>query len=131
MKNLFPFIALFLGACVYHTREIVVPIKPDPVDTTTIDTVVSFKTDIRPIMATYCYGVGNQSCHVAISNQGSPGDFTTYSGLKAKVSSGGIASRVFNPLGGMPPSYSNGPRQLAAADLKKLKDWVANGAPDN
>ena len=125
-------ICLLAGSCAYHVREpVVAVITPVPTDTTTTDTVVSYKNHIKPIMITYCCGTGNQSCHVAVTNQGSPGDFSSYPGLKAKASSGAIASRVFNPLGGMPPSYSNSPRQLLPTDLQNLKTWVANGAPDN
>lgn len=93
-------------------------------------TTVSYQTDIKPIIQTYCNGQGGQSCHVTPSNQGAPGDFSTYAGLKAKVDNGTIQSRVFN-LKDMPPTYSNGPTALTAEDLETFKTWVNNGAPEN
>jgi hypothetical protein len=95
------------------------------------NTVVSYQTDIHPLMVLYCYGQGNQACHVAASNQGANGDFTNYAGLKAKVDNGSIQSRVINANGGMPPSYSNGPQHLAAADRQKLMSWMSTGALNN
>jgi hypothetical protein len=90
-----------------------------------------YQTTVKPIIVTYCYGQGNQTCHVTPSNQGANGDFTTYAGLKAKVDNGSIQTRVLNPGGGMPPSYSTGPVALTSADLQKLKTWVNNGAQNN
>lgn len=91
---------------------------------------VSYANDIFPIVQTHCFGTGGQSCHVTNSNMGSNGDYTTYAGLKAKVDNGSLQIRALTPGGGMPPSYSNGP-QLGAEDLRKLRVWVANGAPNN
>lgn len=90
-----------------------------------------YQTAIKPIMVTYCYGQGTQTCHVSPSSEGANGDFSTYAGLKAKVDNGTIQSRVINSGGGMPPSYSTGPTALSVDDLEKLKTWVNNGALDN
>jgi len=104
-----------------------------PVDTSgvAVDSVIRYSIQIKPILATYCFGKGGQLCHVTQSNQGSGDDFTFYSGLKAKVNNGSLASRVFNPVGGMPPDYSNGPRTLTDKDMATLKKWVSQGAPNN
>ena len=109
----------YLQSCTSDKGEI-----PKPV------TTVSYQTDIKPIIQTYCYGQGGQNCHVTPSNQGAPGDFTAYTGLKEKVDNGTIQSRVFN-LKDMPPTYSNGPIALTAEDLETFKTWVNNGAPEN
>ncbi|MBA3647153.1 MAG: hypothetical protein H0W62_01155 [Chitinophagales bacterium] len=95
------------------------------------DTVISFSKDIVPILQVYCYGTGGQQCHVTNSNQGSNGDFTTCAGLIDKVNNGSLQSRVFSPSGGMPPSYSLGPTQIADTALQKLELWVNQGANCN
>ncbi len=90
-----------------------------------------YQTVVKPIIVTYCYGQGTQTCHVTNSNQGASGDFTTYAGLKAKVDNGSFAIRVFNSKD-MPPSYSSpSPTIITPDDLEKLKVWVNNGALDN
>ena len=112
-------------SCTYKKHSGIAPVV------SVANTAVSYNTDIKPILTTYCYGIGAQTCHVTNSNQGANGDFTSYTGLKNKVINGTIQSRVFNPGGGMPPSYSTGPKTLTATDLQKFKDWVAQGALDN
>lgn len=109
----------YLQSCTSDKGEV-----PKPIAT------VSYQSDIKPIIQTYCSGQGGQSCHVTPSNQGAPGDFSTYAGLKEKVDNGTIQSRVFN-LKDMPPTYSNGPTALTAEDLETFKSWVNNGAPEN
>lgn len=106
-------------SCTYDKGDV-----PQPVQS------VSYQTDIKPIMQTYCYGQGGQACHVTPTNQAAVGDFTTYAGLKEKVDNGTIASRVFN-LKDMPPAYSLGPTAIPADTLEILKAWVNNGALDN
>lgn len=110
----------FLQSCTNDKGDLPVPIKTAP-----------YQASIKPILITYCYGQGAQSCHVTPSNAGSSGDFTTYDGLKAKVDNGTIQARVLNTAGGMPPTYSTGPTALAPDDLEKLKTWINNGAQDN
>lgn len=120
------------SSCTFDKTDYV-PKAPPINDSVTI----SYQNDIVPIMITYCDGKGypnnnnQQLCHVSNSNQGSNGDFTTYGGLKDKVDNGSIASRVFNPNGGMPPSYSQTPTSLTDSDLQKLQLWVAQGASNN
>ena len=114
----------YLQSCTSDKGEVPKPIP--------ITTIISYAADIKPIMVTYCYGNGTtHTCHVTPSNQGAPGDFSTYSGLKVKVDNGTIQSRVLTSGGGMPPAYSSGPTALSAADLEKLKTWVNAGALDN
>jgi hypothetical protein len=124
MKYLIPVLLFFTISCTYDSRE---KIDPTPV----ADSTVHYGLTIKPIITTYCTGTGSQRCHVSNSNQGSPGDFTTYKDLKAKVDLGRIKTRVFDDGGGMPPSYSEGPKSISAADLAKFKLWVKQGAPEN
>lgn len=126
IKTSFSLIGCFsFLSCTYKKHNGIAPVVP------VTNTVISYNVDIKPILTTYCYGIGGQTCHVTTSNQGANGDFTSYAGLKSKVTNGTIQSRVFNPGGGMPPSYSTGPKTLTATDLQKFKDWVAQGALDN
>jgi hypothetical protein len=78
-------------------------------------------------METYCYGTGGQNCHVSQSNQGASGDFTTCIGLVDKVNNGSMETRVFDPEGDMPPSYSLSPTELTDSALQILKLWVNQG----
>lgn len=120
------FLILILSSCNHDHGLEPVPFIPPP-----SDSVISYSKDIVPILQTFCFGINGQTCHVTVSNQGANGDFTTYEGLKAKVDNGTIAVRVFNPNGGMPPSYSNNPTPLADSDLFKFELWVEQGAPNN
>ncbi len=131
MKKIIPFLFLIISSCTHDARDNPQPIITAPDTTIILDTIVSYNFDIKPIMVTYCLGIGNQSCHVANTNQGANGDFTIYQVLKNKADSGKIALRVFTSNGGMPPSYSNSPTSLTPVDLQKLKDWVMDGAPNN
>lgn len=109
----------YLQSCTSEKGEVPKPIK-----------AVSYQTDIKPIIQTYCYGQGGQSCHVTPTNMGAPGDFSTYAGLKEKIDNNSIQSRVFN-LKDMPPVYSNGPTALTTDDLETFRSWVNDGALDN
>ncbi|MFY9308839.1 MAG: hypothetical protein WAQ28_07300 [Bacteroidia bacterium] len=109
----------YLQSCTSDKGEVPKPVK-----------TVSYQTDVKPIIQTYCYGQGGQNCHVTPSNQGAPGDFSTYAAIKEKVDNNTFQSRVFN-LKDMPPTYSNGPTALTAEDLETLKAWVNDGAQDN
>ncbi|MEO5674709.1 MAG: hypothetical protein ABIQ74_08680 [Chitinophagales bacterium] len=116
-----------LTSCTFDHAPEPVPFVPPVNDTDEI----SYSKDIVPILETYCYGINGQACHVTVSNQGANGDFTTYAGLKEKVDNGSIEARVIDPNGGMPPSYSNSPTELADSDLFKFETWVNEGAKNN
>jgi hypothetical protein len=58
----------YLQSCTYEKGELPTPIKS-----------ASYQAAIKPIMVTYCYGQGTQTCHVTPSNQFATGDFTTFS----------------------------------------------------
>ncbi|MEO5572438.1 MAG: hypothetical protein ABIT08_15385 [Bacteroidia bacterium] len=142
MKSVFKIASFVLlvasfNSCTYDENDIVYPSVMNntmmPVDTDSMGNVIviSYMNAIKPIMTTYCFGLGNQHCHVTVTNQGAIGDFTTYAGLKAKVDNGSIASRVINPAGGMPPTYTTGPMPVSATDKMKIQSWIDNGAPNN
>lgn len=92
---------------------------------------VKYSEDIQPILVTYCLGVNGQGCHVTNTNTGSNGVFESYEGLLEKVNNGSIQSRVLTVDGGMPPSYTTGPKKLTATDLAIFKKWVSDGALNN
>lgn len=117
-------ICSLITSCEHKSKE-----KIEPAQNT--NDTISFSKNIQPIMETYCYGDNMQKCHVSNGNQGAPGDFTIYLGLKAKVDNNSIALRVFNTAGGMPPTYSNSPKTLTDKELKEFKLWVEQGALNN
>jgi hypothetical protein len=104
---------------------------PQPAPAASITGTVSFANDIHPIIVTNCLGQGTQTCHVTPSNQGSNGDFTTYTGFHAKVLNGSLQLRALNAGGGMPPAFTSGPTVLSASDKQKIESWMSNGAPNN
>jgi hypothetical protein len=78
-----------------------------------------YSANIKPIIDGNCLSSG---CH----NTGSVnGDFTTYSGLKAKADNGTLDNRVIQNKS-MPPSGS-----LSMDNLKKIKCWLNSGSPNN
>ncbi|MFL5764570.1 MAG: hypothetical protein ACJ77K_11565 [Bacteroidia bacterium] len=84
--------------------------------------VMSFSTDIQPIINAKCATAG---CHV--SGGTGPGDFTLYLDLKGKIDGGIFKHRVFDlkdmPQAGSPP--------LTEDEIHRLKCWVEQGAPNN
>lgn len=85
---------------------------------------VSFQADVVSIMNANCSFYG---CHSAGSGLG---DFTSYSGVKAKVDNGQFQERVLY-LMDMPPTYSSGPKSLSNEDIQKLQCWIDDGAQNN
>ena len=118
--SLFVLIGLFLLGCVKDKTE-------QPSNTNNDDCIIlnpSFQVDVQPIIATNCSFYG---CH---SHSSGVGDFTNYSGIKAKVDNGQIQWRVLD-LKDMPPSYSTGPKSLSSDDLEIINCWIENGAANN
>jgi len=85
---------------------------------------VSFSTDITPLLTTYCYFDGDNSCH----NGGAPGDFQTYDGVNQALTK--IEDRTLTQKN-MPPDYSTGPTSLTDCDLERLQVWIDEGAQNN
>lgn len=126
-------ICLGLATCTYDKKELEIQNnhpQPSDCDTTGLHGAISYCRDIKPIITTYCYGKGDQTCHVSPSNQGASGNFTTYEGLYSKVKNGTLEDRVF-VLKDMPPSNANEPKKLSAADSTKLRNWIQQGAKNN
>ncbi len=101
-------------------------LEPTPCD---IYGDVSFKDDIQPVLATYCYFPGtDQACHAAQGGS-APGAFEDYAGVQAKLNL--FPKRVLQDKD-MPPEYSTeGPTQMQTCDLELLRLWIEQGAQDN
>lgn len=81
----------------------------------------SYATVIKPILITKCSG---DYCH----HEGSSiGDITTFVGLKEKINEGKFQTQVFDSKL-MPPSFAP---QLTEDELKKIRCWLDEGAPEN
>ena len=98
--------------------------QPENKPTTCDSLSVGFQLDIMSIMTSNCSFSG---CH---SSGSGVGDFTSYSGVKAKVDNGQFQERALY-LKDMPPTYSNGPKSLNNEDLQKLQCWIDDGAQNN
>lgn len=94
--------------------------------------IITYTSDVKTIMETYCSDAGFGSCHQSELQGGTPGlDYTTYPGIKEKADDGTLIFRVFNsPDNPMPSIVSTGPQTLTDCDLLKLQAWVDAGAPE-
>lgn len=89
---------------------------------------VSFSQDIQPILVTYCYFPNsNNPCHIT----GSPdGDFTSYTGVAAKVVS--IRDRVVVQRDMPSIASTEGATEIAdPCDITLIQTWIDEGAKDN
>lgn len=86
---------------------------------------ITYNKQVKKIISTSC---AIPTCHVP-GGSGN-GDFTTHSGVSAKVSSGMFKMRVFDPPAGdpsiMPPPANGG--KLPQAQLDIIKCWIDKGA---
>lgn len=90
------------------------------IDTNTCKTVISYKSDIEPIMKTHCI-----SCHS--QNNASGGvNLSTYPGVSSK------STKVLNSImqngsaQSMPTSY-----KLADSLIQKVNCWISQGTKNN
>lgn len=83
--------------------------------------------NVLAIVEANCSNPDFGSCHQAGEARG---DYTTFQGLKDKVTFGVFQTRVLINQE-MPPSYSNGPTALSKCDLQILQKWVDEGAQNN
>lgn len=79
----------------------------------------AYSVDVKPIIDANCLSSG---CH---NNNSTNGDFTIYTGVKAKVDNGSFDNRVIQQKN-MPLSGA-----LTADQLKKIKCWLNSGALNN
>ena len=120
----FVFVAISMNFCTYQKEEIEAIVENE--DTTVVafcDTAnLTYNGEIKTIIDKDCASSG---CHEA----GSPfKDYTTYSGIKAVITSGAFKNRVIDknpsimPVGGFP---------VGSDDEAKLLCWVEKGALEN
>lgn len=83
---------------------------------------VTYSGSIAAIINAKCATSG---CHVPAGSGN--GDFTSYAGLFAKVTSGSVNNRLFVTQD-MPPNASP---DLTAAELATIRCWLDAGAPNN
>lgn len=119
-------VALFAASCGLASctkDKSPAPQQANSQDTTTTpvsdcdSTKVLYCNKIKKILTDNCI-----SCHVAGGT--GTGDFTTYLGIKDKVTSGSLRLRTLTFMD-MPPS---GP--LSNADTTIISQWLAAGAPE-
>jgi hypothetical protein len=107
----------FFAACTNDKNEL-----PEPEDGCIVDSItITWDNTIHSIIQTKC---ATESCHVPVNGNGF--DFTTYAQVKEKINTGVFQHRVFI-VRDMPPPETT---ELSPCDLKKLKTWVDNGAPE-
>lgn len=97
--------------------------KAEPVIISVCDTLpASYGAQISAIILNSCAVAG---CHVAGGS--GLGDFTTYTGVKAKADNGSLKLRAAD-LKDMPPfPYDS----LTALQVQQILCWISKGAPDS
>lgn len=114
----FGLLVLSLNSCKKDSAE--------PIDACETPETISFNTDIVPILNSSCAYSG---CHtVAFAS----GDFSAYSGVAEKASSGSLLARVVN-VKDMPPTYApdDKPQELSSCEIELFNSWIEAGYPDN
>lgn len=87
---------------------------------------VKYNDTIKKIITTTC--ATTVSCHIDMGS--GPGNFSSYSDLKAAVDDGSFSHWVFNsPASPMPPTYVS--KQLSDCEKQQLRRWINMGAPNN
>lgn len=86
-------------------------------------TNITFGGSIRSIIATKCVG-----CHGGAAPAGGF-DYSTYTGVKAKVNDGRLWGAI-NQLPGFSPMPKNGAK-LSDCEIAQFKKWIDAGAPNN
>jgi hypothetical protein len=107
----------FVAGCTNDKNEL-----PEPEDGCVVPPSLTWDNSIHALIQTKCAAAG---CHVPDSAGGNGFDFSTYAAVKEKINSGIFQQRVF-VLRDMPPPETT---FLTACELKLLKTWVENGAP--
>ncbi len=107
-------ILLFMASCTFEKREI-------PQQGFKCDSLVRLNPVIDSIIVKNCSTT--PGCHIP-GGTGN-GDFTTYSGLKAKVDNGSLLNRVVI-LKNMPVSPP-----LSDADINRIHCWIIQGGLNN
>ena len=107
----------------------------------TNDKVVPAMSDCDNISPTWDDGVDDivmltcayAGCHVGGTS--APGNYLTYNGILSVLNNGSFKERVFdikdNPILGMPPDNSNGPKDLTEDQLNTLSCWMESDFPEN
>ena len=101
---------------------------PQPMETACDTEVLTYETDIRPIIEQTCAYSG---CHLG----GAPGVYNSYEGLLSDLNSGLFRTRVVqqmdNPNVGMPPDYApdGRPKDLTERQLRMITCWLEAGHP--
>ncbi len=83
---------------------------------------IKYSTAIQAIINNSCATPG---CHVPGGT--GTGDFTSYAGVFAKVSSGSFKARVIDGTPGFMPASG----RLPDVDIQKIQCWLNAGAPNN
>ena len=126
MRNVLIIIAALAGlsGCYNNKAD---KLYPAPVNTCDTAGIISYDTDIVPIVTAYCYSPGN-GCHDAAGSRTSGYDYTTYYGIEVNAANGDLLSDLISGTPHMMPK--NGP-PLPSCDLDKIIRWVDEGYPDN
>jgi hypothetical protein len=115
MKKLFIVLicTAFLTSCYYDKEE-----ELYPNTSTTSPVVVSYNTDVKPLMIQNCATPG---CHVS---GGAPPNLSTYTGLFGSRTI--VKSRANSASNPMPSSGL-----MSVANRNLLNSWIDAGAPNN
>ena len=126
IKILFAVIAVLAFTACYNDNLSELTIGAgDGVTTCNSDGVMSFGTDINPILQNYCGSLN--SCHNSTNSSGV--NLSTYTGVKAVVLNGKLISSI-TWTGSASHMPKNGSK-LSDCTIAKIQKWVDAGSPNN
>jgi len=108
--------SLIISSCTYNSEEDLYPEEPIP-------EVVSYATDVLPIIETNCYGCHDaESMNAGINLEG-------YDNLVIRVEDGSLEGTIRHEEGwvAMPLAAS----KLSDSQINKISDWIDEGYPNN
>jgi hypothetical protein len=118
---------LILSSCYYdNIEELYVKNPADSAGVCDTTKVMSFATDIQPILTSNC-GSNNNSCHGALSTVLSLSD---YAGVKSTADAGKLVG-VITWASGFSPMPKGSTSKIDACSIGKIKKWVSAGSPNN
>ncbi|MBT8218765.1 MAG: hypothetical protein KJP00_03020 [Bacteroidia bacterium] len=125
LKFLFPIVAILIISNLSCTNDKLV----EPI-TNCNNITPTYDADVKAIIDLSCAYSG---CHV--SGSSAPGNYSTYGGISRTLTNGLFEDRIFNikddPVLGMPPDNSPGPKDLSSGELELLRCWMENGYAEN
>ncbi len=118
---------LFFTSCYYDNTDELNPTLPEPGSCDTINNVISYSTDIAPLLINSC-GADNENCH-RNSNTASLINLDNYTDVSTVVQDGSLLGSITHDPNFI--SMPEGGGMLDECSINKIKSWINHGALNN